>query len=58
MANIIRAVIVATFAGMALAGCGVNGPLEAPGGPAAAEQKAAAGAPKAHQPFILDGLLR
>jgi len=58
MGTFIRAGIVATIAGLALAGCGVNGPLEAPGGAAAAETKADASAPKAHQPFVLDGLLR
>ncbi len=58
MANIIRAALVATIAGLALAGCGVNGPLEPPGGAAAAEQRADQPAPKAHQPFVLDGLLR
>ena len=58
MTNIIRAALVATFAGLALAGCGVNGPLEPPGGVAAAEQKSEKAAPKAFQPFVLDGLLR
>ena len=58
MTNIIRAALVATIAGLALAGCGVNGPLEPPGGAAAAEQKAEKAAPKQHQPFVLDGLLQ
>jgi predicted small lipoprotein YifL len=50
--------IVMALAAAMLAGCGVNGPLEPPGGPAAAEAKAAQSAPKAHKPFVLDGLLR
>ncbi len=58
MGAFIRAGLVAAIAGLALAGCGVNGPLEPPGGAAAAEAKAEKVAPKAHQPFVLDGLLR
>ena len=58
MGAVIRIGLVAIVAGLALAGCGVNGPLEPPGGVAAAEQKAEKAAPKAFQPFVLDGLLR
>ena len=50
--------IFALLAGLALAGCGVNGPLEPPGGVAAAEKRAAEAGPKQHEPFVLDGLLR
>jgi predicted small lipoprotein YifL len=58
MGNAIRAGLVVVIAALALAGCGVNGPLEPPGGAAAAEQRADKTAPKTHQPFVLDGLLR
>ena len=58
MGTLIRAGLIAILAGLALAGCGVNGPLEPPGGVAAAEQKSEKAAPKAFQPFVLDGLLR
>ena len=58
MGAFIRAGLVVVIAGLALAGCGVNGPLEPPGGAAAAEQKAEKAAPKQHQPFVLDGLLQ
>ena len=56
------------LAGLALAGCGVRGPLEAPPSAKAAQEAAAtadsgqgqpAGATsKPHKPFILDGLIR
>jgi predicted small lipoprotein YifL len=41
---------------LALAACGVRGPLEAPAG-AVADQPAAPGEPKPHVPFPLDPLL-
>jgi predicted small lipoprotein YifL len=56
------------LAGLVLAGCGVRGPLETP--PSAKAENAAVAssesgqgkpegaAPKAHKPFILDGLIR
>ncbi len=50
--------IAIALAAAMLAGCGVNGPLEPPGGAAAAEAKAAKTAPAEHKPFVLDGLLR
>ena len=60
--------VVLTLAALALAGCGVAGPLEAP--PSAKAENAAVAsaesgqgkpegtAPKAHKPFVLDGLIR
>ena len=60
--------LFASLAALALAGCGVRGPLEAP--PSAKAENAAVAsaqsgqgkpeeaAPKAHKPFILDGLIR
>jgi predicted small lipoprotein YifL len=65
-----RMYIVATvsIAGLALAGCGVRGPLESPAS-AKAENAATAradsgqgkpegAAAKPHKPFVLDGLIR
>lgn len=61
-------VVFVSLAALALAGCGVRGPLEAPAS-AKAENAAVASAesgqgkpegaaPKAHKPFVLDGLIR
>lgn len=61
-------VVALLLAGLGLAGCGVRGPLEAP--PSAKAENAAVAsaesgqgkpegaAPKAHKPFVLDGLIR
>ena len=55
---VLRLTAVVAICATALAGCGVNGPLEPPGGVAAAEQKAdAPPASKQHKSFILDGIL-
>ena len=58
MGNILRAGLVVLAGALALASCGVNGPLEPPGGTAAAEQKEVKSQPAGHAPFILDGILR
>lgn len=60
--------VALTIAGLALAGCGVRGPLESPTAAKAenasvasatsGQGKPAGEAPKAHKPFVLDGLIR
>ena len=58
LSKILRLAAVVAVCATALAGCGVNGPLEPPGGVASAEQKADAPAKsKPHKSFILDGIL-
>ena len=56
MGNIIRIAVITLVGALALAACGVAGPLEAPGG-TATEQNRPANQPKLHRPFILDGIL-
>ena len=57
MSKVLRLGVVVVLGALALTGCGVNGPLEPPGGVAAVPGKAISkGAPE-HRPFILDGIL-
>jgi len=58
MGNALRAGLVVAIGALALAGCGVAGPLEPPGGVAANEGKPVPATPKRHEPFILDGILQ
>jgi len=59
MGKVLRAGLIVLVGALALSGCGVNGPLEPPGGAVAAENGAAApNKPKPHEPFILDGILQ
>jgi predicted small lipoprotein YifL len=68
MVTRIKITAVLLLTGLALAGCGVRGPLEAPPSAKAEHEKAATaesgqGKPegatkKAHKPFVLDGLIR
>lgn len=58
LSTFLRLTAVVAVCATALAGCGVNGPLEPPGGVAAVEKKAdAPAASKAHKSFLLDGIL-
>ena len=62
MGRFFRAGLVVLVGALALAGCGVNGPLEPPPGAVAPTDKTtptpAPNAAKPHDPFILDGILR
>ena len=59
MGMVLRLGVIVLLGGLALAGCGVNGPLEPPGGLATDENRPNPAAAKAHhEPFILDGILR
>lgn len=58
MGKVLRAGLVVLVGAFALAGCGVNGPLEPPGGVTTDENRPSPATPKHHEPFILDGILR
>ena len=58
MGKAFRIGLVVLVSALALTGCGVNGPLEPPGGMTTDENRPSATAPKHHEPFILDGILR
>ena len=58
MGNLLRAGLIVLVGALALAGCGVNGPLEPPGGVTTDENRPSPSTPKHHEPFILDGILR
>jgi predicted small lipoprotein YifL len=64
MTQALRLCAFGALLAVVLAGCGVRGSLERPGGDAAAtpaakdgQSKDAPAEPKKHRPFILDGLL-
>ena len=56
----VKHVLILLIAAISLSACGVRGGLESPPEDVAANraEKAAPGEPKAHKPFILDGLIR
>ena len=58
MDSALRMGLVVLIGALALAGCGVNGPLEPPGGMTTDENRPSPTAPKHQEPFILDGILR
>ena len=54
----LRIGILVAVGAFAMAGCGVNGPLEPPGGVTVDKGQTAPTKPAAHSPFILDGILQ
>ena len=58
MGNALRIGLVVLAGALAMTGCGVNGPLEPPGGMTTETKPAPQAGAKPYDPFILDGILR